>query len=328
MARKLRIEYAGACYHVINRGNYRQRIFAGAGAAEAFERCLGEAATRFGWRVHAYVIMNNHFHLAVETPEPNLSEGMKWLQGTWVARFNRYRGLVGRPFQGRYKALPTEPGHVLAQVAHYIHLNPVRARIVPAERILDYRFSSLPRFGGKDRPAWLEPQTVLAESGGLADTRAGWQRYVSYLGVLSEEDPKVREKKYGKLSQGWAIGTAGFRTELKEELKARTKEGLILQGADREAHREIRSHLWEDRLVRAAKALGVKLEKLPPRKSAPEKVQLAALLKQTTSVSNPWLAERLQMGRPGSVTQYVRRFRLRGGHEKRAFRASLSKVLT
>ena len=80
MARKLRLEYPGATYHVINRGNYRQNVFEKAGAAEAFERCLGETAERYKWVVHAYVIMRNHFHLAVETPEPNLSTGMKFLQ--------------------------------------------------------------------------------------------------------------------------------------------------------------------------------------------------------------------------------------------------------
>ncbi|MEX2044828.1 MAG: transposase, partial [Opitutus sp.] len=139
MPRKLRLEYAGACYHVINRGNYRQAIFGGEGAAEAFERCLGEACGQFSWRIHAYVIMRNHFHLAVETPEPNLSAGMKWLQGTWANRFNRYRGLTGRPFQGRYKALHAEPGHALAQVAHYIHLNPVRARVTVAAELGGFR---------------------------------------------------------------------------------------------------------------------------------------------------------------------------------------------
>ena len=136
MARKLRLEFHGACYHVINRGNYRRDLFAGKGAAEAFERALFEVVEKFGWRLHAFVIMRNHFHLAVETPEPNLSEGMKWLQGTWAARFNRWRGEAGRPFQGRYKALHVEPGHALAQVAHYIHLNPVRARMAfPAKEI-------------------------------------------------------------------------------------------------------------------------------------------------------------------------------------------------
>ncbi len=71
MARPLRVEYAGGCYHVINRGYYRRNLFGGEGAAVAFERTLGEAAKRYGWRVHAYVVMSNHFHLAVELTEPN-----------------------------------------------------------------------------------------------------------------------------------------------------------------------------------------------------------------------------------------------------------------
>jgi putative transposase len=86
MSRKLRLEYPEACYHVINRGNYRRNLFTGEGSAEAFERTLFEACARFGWRLHAFIIMSNHFHLAVETPEPNLSDGMKWLQGTWAMR--------------------------------------------------------------------------------------------------------------------------------------------------------------------------------------------------------------------------------------------------
>lgn len=73
MARKLRLEFSGACYHVINRGNYRRNLFADEGAAGAFERCLGEACDRFHWLIHAYVVMVNHFHLALTTPEPNLS---------------------------------------------------------------------------------------------------------------------------------------------------------------------------------------------------------------------------------------------------------------
>jgi REP element-mobilizing transposase RayT len=79
MARKHRIEYEGACYHVINRGNYRTWVFKEEGAKDAFEQCLAEAATRCGWRVHAWVVMGNHFHLAVETPKASLSAGMQWL---------------------------------------------------------------------------------------------------------------------------------------------------------------------------------------------------------------------------------------------------------
>jgi putative transposase len=110
MARPLRIEYAGGRYHVINRGNFRQELFTEQGAAEAFERALSEAAGKFGWRVHAYVVMSNHFHLAIELTEANLSDGMQWLQGTWARRVNLFRGLTGRPFQDRFKAIVVEPG--------------------------------------------------------------------------------------------------------------------------------------------------------------------------------------------------------------------------
>ena len=329
MARKLRLEYAGACYHVINRGNYRRDLFAGPGAAESFQRCLMEAAVRFGWRLHAYVVMRNHFHLAVELLEPNLSDGMQWLQGTWAARFNRFRGEVGRPFQGRYKALHVEPGAALAQVAHYIHLNPVRAKLVTAERLTQYRWSSLPRFVGRKRPAWLRAETILAESGNLPDTPAGWRRYLAYLGVLATEEAKLRAEKFGRLSRGWCIGSNEFKGKLKKDLAAQGSGGaerFELLGADRSAPREVREALWEEKLGLAAQALGVKLGELPARKSAREKVELAAVLKAATSVSNPWLATRLQMGPPASVSQYVRRFRLGGGTRSESFRRVLSIV--
>jgi len=185
------VEFAGACYHVINRGNYRREIFAGKGAADSFQACLGEAAGKFGCRLHAFIILWNHFHLAVETPEPNLSDGMKWLQGTWVARFNRYHGVVGRPFQGRYKALHVEPGHTLAQVAHYIHLNPARARRGPVERLLEYRWSSLPLFLAKERDV-----VSLGRDNSTGKRRArGHGRRLAQLSRLSRPSGRGRAKE-------------------------------------------------------------------------------------------------------------------------------------
>lgn len=328
MARKLRMEFGGACYHVINRGNYRRDLFAAKGTAESFQACLGEAAARFGWRVHAFVIMRNHFHLAVETPEPNLSVGMKWLQGTWAVRFNRFRGEGGRPFQGRYKALHVEPGHALAQVAHYIHLNPVRAKIVPAERLLEHRWSSLPWFAKRSRPDYLEPATVLAESGGLADTAAGWRKYVDYLEVLATEEAGLRDDRFGRLSRGWAIGSGEFKAALQKDLSAVAgkRERFSLLGVDREAQRELQVEQWQERLVAVAQALGVDLDRLPGRRSASEKVAVAALMKATTSVSNGWLAEKLAMGSAANASQFVRRFRLGGGEAARDYRAAMSRV--
>lgn len=315
MARKLRLEFAGACYHVLNRGNYRRHVFGPAGAKESFYRCLDEACTSFGWLVHAFTIMSNHFHLTLETPEPNLSEGMKWLQGTWAQRFNRFQGENGRPFQGRYKAWYVEPGHALAEVAHYVHLNPVRARLVPVSRLAEYRWSSLALFPRRDRPAWLIPTTVLWESGGLGDSAAGWRSYRDYLGFRLETEPALWDEKYLELIRRWAIGSTAFRAELREKLRTaaeqRARFGLV--GADREAIRTARGEWWEDELRRIAGGFGINLATLPRKKSAVEKLTLAAAMKEATSVSMAWLAQRLQMGVPDSVGSLLTRFRAAGG---------------
>ena len=330
MSRKLRLEYPEACYHVINRGNYRRNLFTGEGSAEAFERTLLEACARFGWRLHAFIIMSNHFHLAVETPEPNLSDGMKWLQGTWAMRFNRFRREKGRPFQGRYKAIHVESGHALAQVAHYIHLNPVKAKVLPAERLQEFRWSSLWHFLRKDRPECLEPATVLNESGDLPDTKRGWKRYLDYLSLLAEESPAEREKLYGQMSRGWCVGSKEFREQLKNDLKGQGADldKLALLGGWRAAWQGEREAEWEKRLQAAAKIGKIDLKELASRKSAPEKVLLAAVLKASSAASNSWLAARLEMGQPASVSQFVRRFRLRGAENEPGYQRILSRIKT
>jgi len=150
MARKLRIQFEGAMYHVINRGNYGRDLFGNEGEAQAFLETVGEAKAMMGWRLHAYVLMRNHYHLAMETPEPNLVEGMHWLQSTWATRFNRFRQERGHLFQGRYQALLIEDAAVLGKVVDYIHLNPVRAKIVLAEQVRDYPWSQTPSLPGTD----------------------------------------------------------------------------------------------------------------------------------------------------------------------------------
>lgn len=328
MARKLRLEFPGACYHVINRGNYRRGVFVPKGAAEGFERCLLEACEKFGWRLHAFVVMSNHYHLALETPEPNLSLGMKWLQGTWAMRFNRFRGETGRPFQGRYKALHVEPGPAMAQVCHYIHLNPVRAKLVSAEQLARHERSSLNWLPRNDRPGFFEAATVLADCGGLADKPAGWRRYREWLALRVEEEPRKREEKFGRLSRGWMIGSADFKRALTKDLAAQGEhwQQALMLGAG--ALQDLREEAWEQKLQAAAKALKINPARLPPKKSAPEKVRLAAVVRATTSASNQWLAERLAMGAAASVSQFVRRFRLAGSEQEPAFQATLSKVKT
>lgn len=312
MPRPLRVEFSGGCYHVINRGNYRRRIFQAKGAAEAFERTLGEAASRYDWLIHAYVVMGNHFHLGVELREPNLSDGMKWLQGTWIRRFNGFRNWVGRPFQGRYKGLLVEPGYCFGQVCHYIHLNPVRAGLVEAFRAGDYPWSSLSRFEKKGRPEWLVASTVLEEAGGLSDTRAGWRKYREYLEFLATNDAKRRELVAARMSRGWCLGGKTFKKEMRAEARERgaSLDRVRFEGLEKEEVLAEREAIWEEKLQRSALVAKVDLQKLPARKSAPEKVLLAAVMKHCTSVSNGWLARRLEMGQPASASQFARRWML------------------
>ena len=144
MARKLRVEYEGAMYHVMNRGDRREPIFGDDVDRELFLKTLGETCAKTDWQVHAYCLMSNHFHLVIETPKANLVAGMKWFLGTYTSRFNRRHKLFGHLFSGRYKALLVDaasPGY-LRTVCEYVHLNPVRAKLLaPEESLRDYAWT-------------------------------------------------------------------------------------------------------------------------------------------------------------------------------------------
>src|SRR5665213_1655480 len=150
MPRPLRIEFVGAAYHVMARGNQGQPIYQDDKDRWRFLETMGEACEKTGWRIHAYVLMGNHYHLLVETPEANLVAGMKWLQGTYTQRYNGRHHVFGHLFQGRYKAAPVEAANAgyLEVVSSYIHLNPARAGLIEIgkERLKTYRWSSYPRY--------------------------------------------------------------------------------------------------------------------------------------------------------------------------------------
>ncbi len=138
MARRLRLQYPGAIYHVMNRGDRREPIFHDDHDRTRFLETLEEACAKADWQVHAYCLMLNHFHLVLETPGGNLVAGMKWFLGTYTSRFNRRHQLFGHLFSGRYKAVIVDgsgDGYLHA-VCDYVHLNPVRAKLLKAEESL------------------------------------------------------------------------------------------------------------------------------------------------------------------------------------------------
>ena len=160
MARPLRNEFAGALYHVTSRGNERRPIFRNDHDRRTFLSFLGEAGARFGRSVSAHVLMINHFHLVDQTPEPNLSGGMHWLNGTYADWFNRRHKRAGHLFQGRFHAFIVEKEAHFAELLRYVVLNPVRAKMV--ERPEDYRWSSYRATAGLETPpSWLDVTAAL-----------------------------------------------------------------------------------------------------------------------------------------------------------------------
>lgn len=301
MARKLRLEFPGAIYHVINRGNYRAYVFKTEGAKHAFEECLFAACERSGWLLHAFVIMGNHYHLALETPQGNLVAGMQWLQSTFASRFNKLRGERGHLFQGRYQSLLVEEGEALGLLCHYLHLNPVRAGIVPMGKLDEYRHSSYWYLGRpKLRPVFLHPETALIEAGALADTTAGWHSYGDYLAWQLEEGPAGKSKAYVSMSKGWALGGKGFRQALLQDHAV----AADARAWESDGVREVRRAQWQTVLDRLRQSLPAKGSQ-DRRKSAPWKVKLAQQMKACTDASNGWLAEQLEMGSATYLSKHV-----------------------
>ena len=178
MARPLRLEFPGAIYHVTSRGNARNAIFLDDADRTLFLGGLGEVVARLGWLCHAYCLMDNHYHLLIETPEANLSLGMRQVNGVYTQRFNRRHGRVGHVFQGRFKAIVVDRDSYLLELCRYVVLNPLRAGMV--KKIERYAWSSYPAtLGLAACPAWLETDWVLGQ---FAKTRAVARlRYAAFV---------------------------------------------------------------------------------------------------------------------------------------------------
>ncbi|SMC27710.1 REP element-mobilizing transposase RayT [Andreprevotia lacus DSM 23236] len=178
MARPLRLEFAGALYHVTARGDRREDIYLNDADRQQFLLLLGQVCERFNWRVQAYCLMSNHYHLLVETVEGNLSAGMRQLNGVYTQDFNRSHGRVGHVFQGRYKGILVERETYLLELARYIVLNPVRAGMVASAA--DWPWSSYSAMLGDDAPDWLAAKSLLACFGDQADAaRLAYCRFVA-----------------------------------------------------------------------------------------------------------------------------------------------------
>ena len=315
MPRKPRVEYAGAIYHVMSRGNHQQAIFRTDKDRKMFLETLGEVCERTGWRVHAHILMGNHYHLLLETPEANLVVGMQWLQSTYTKRFNAFHQEWGHLFQGRYKAIPVESGGgYFSTLATYIHLNPVRMKgyDFERERLADFRWSSYPAYAEKvSRPGWLCVARVL-NGLGMADTPAGRRKYAEYMRarvseVRHSDAPWKANAEWQKIRRGWHLGGEAFRKDMLQRVGSALKKGkrASFGGEEIKEHDLAGAEQW---IAKGLAKLGLSNADLARLKmNSPEKYALAWLVRRNTCVRPAWIKERLRMGTATCFASFLKK---------------------
>jgi REP element-mobilizing transposase RayT len=295
------------------RGDGGKTVFESDADRKDFLSRLGKVCASHGWRVHAWVLMGNHFHLLVETPEANLVSGMKLLLGAFSQSWNRRRLRRGHVIQGRYKSIPVNASdadpYYFRIVADYIHLNPARAGLAGGARgkLTGYRWSSLPAHSKGAGPDWLETGRLL-RAFELAGDGRGRRAYVDWLEARAANGGTIDIEATKALKRGWFLGEPGFRDRLLARLERkpgkRSRAGEPLkQHGESEAERLV---------IHALRLLGLPVaeeELAGLRKGDPAKVRVAVLVRTTTTASNEWIARRLGMGHPGSVSRLVSAFR-------------------
>jgi putative transposase len=212
----MRIEFPGAVYHITARGNERKKIFLNDRDREIFLNTLRQVIDRFHWLCHSYVLMDNHYHLLIETVEANLSRGMRQLNGVYTQEFNRRHARIGHLFQGRFKAILVEKDDYLIEVSRYIALNPVRASITGKAE--EWPWSSYRAMIGIEKPpAWLSVDWILTQYGSNKKTAAaGFKKYV--------EKGNGGDYPVEELRGGWILGNEKFMERIQGLIEE--KEGF------------------------------------------------------------------------------------------------------
>jgi len=221
MGRPVRIEYAGALYHITSRGNERRKIFLETGDRIKFLDLLRDYHDRYGILIHAYVLMDYHYHLILETPRRNLLKIMHGINSAYTNHFNRSHKRVGHLLQGRYRAILVDRDRYLLPLSRYVHLNPVRAGLL--KRPEGYLWSSYRGYVGKEKEDWMEYGWVQSQFGERR-RRAAWEYRIYVEEGLREEDGNPLKDVYGQVM----LGGKEFIGRIKGGLKGkRLSAGIV-----------------------------------------------------------------------------------------------------
>jgi REP element-mobilizing transposase RayT len=301
MPRRLRLQYSGAIYHLMARGNGGQEIVCDDADRERLVEYLGREAIRCSWQVYAFVIMSNHLHAVLRTAEPNLARGMQNFLSGYANAWARRHRFSGHVFQGRYRTELVENESYLWTVTRYVHLNPVRAALV--EDPAAWRWSSYPGYArDRHRLDWVAYDDLLAswaaEFGGSGSEPARTYRRYCMAGVSEPPDSPWSEAYHG-----WILGSQKFVDRVK---------AMVGQEPKRERRRESRRirGLSISRVSQVVCAeYGIEPSALAVRGSRhPARAAIAYLARRHTPASNRELTALLGLSRPESVPNLTRRF--------------------
>ena len=270
MARPIRLEFAGACYHVTARGDRQEPIFGDDGDRLVFLDLLAKEVLQQGWRLYAFCLMGNHYHLLLETPEPNLVQGMRRLNGVYTQAFNRRHNKSGHVLQGRYKSILVDKQGYLQELCRYVVLNPVRAGMV--DSVEDWHWSSYrPTAGKLPRPPWLAAEAVLEWFGEGAPAQKAYERFVAQ-GV---KQPSPWDSLKGQIY----LGSEPFHAEIQKRLAGQRPKGV----SQRQLH-PVRPSV-EAILQSVAGAHGIKSALVLKRQSGSAFKQAVYLLRRRANLS-------------------------------------------
>jgi len=305
MARPLRIEYEGALYHVTARGNERSKIFFTKRDYQKFKEYIAGAEIKYGFKLHAYVLMTNHYHLIIETPDMNLGKIMHHLNGSYTTYINIKRKRSGHLFQGRYKAILVDKDNYLLELSRYLHLNPVRAKMVVKPE--EYTHSSYGSYISAIKEE-IVTRDIILDMLTRSGARAG-ERYKAYVeSGLEEELQSPLTKVYG----GMMLGGESFIRDVLSRL-----ESEQLKGAEVSNRKALRASIGEEVIISGlCEHYGVILAEIAGSRRSEARSAGVYLLKKYTGITNARIGELFGSISYSAVAKMFRSFSMKMSDDK------------
>jgi putative transposase len=297
MARPLRIEYEGAVYHIISRGNRGEHIFVEDRDKEYLIETLQIAVEKYKIDLYAYCIMGNHYHLLLTAPQGELAKAMHYIGSAYGSYLRRQKGWIGHVFAGRYKSLCVEKEGYLLELSRYIHLNPMRAGL--EAKVADYKWSSYGYYiGEKERPGWLNTDWLLAEYG--PDRKAAWKKYKGFMeAAIGNPSRYPKEDIVGQA----ILGSKAFARKVIKGIKSGRKSDEIT--AKRRYEDKIDLEEIRDAICKYFKV--TKMSDIDMSEKRRSRLMFIYLSKERTSAFNREIAEMVGRVSPSGVTHQYKR---------------------